>query len=566
MPTLKEKVVGLLRQLSTGNETKGDGKAQCISAPVPPPKSFIEKYLNGEVRKTQPDIFCAKSSDDLPVKELAIFSNDIIASHTGPSGGLTRVNNRSKPFERIDLDVDFIDEDFVSSCDNISTLLKDEERFSEEPKKLAEQRRDSGTSSDDDEIAGIKDWNMPNENAFGISTTLYEFNPITKANAGDPIADCFGICMRQNNAIIALADGVNWGEKSSLAARCAVHGCMEYLNNAFFCGGAKISNTSDIFVCLLRSFHAAHNLILKEKAMHTTLCAAVVCPIKNSEKFAVCTCNVGDSFAYVYSKRYGIREITQGSHDIYSNRDMRDALGALGPVDGQNPELNNLTLSMTLVDPGDVVFLTSDGISDNFDPVVGKFALIKNSKILIRSASQRKEEPLKTKPLRRVNSQLTKSPTISEKPYLPRVEAHQRYELTLLRMEDMLKQKDDKEVSAKYICEELIEFVKKLTRAKRKILEDPELYLNSALPDTQEEQRLRRKQAGSKLMCVPGKLDHASIVAYKVDNYELDSSDNDKISLPDLSRKNEDLENVFSEEKNLKKSDSINFQHFESSI
>ena len=58
-------------------------------------------------------------------------------------------------------------------------------------------------------------------------------------------------------------------------------------------------------------------------------------------------------------------------------RDMRDALGALGPVDGRNPELNNLTVSLTLADEGDIVFLTSDGISDNFDPVVGKFALAK---------------------------------------------------------------------------------------------------------------------------------------------------------------------------------------------
>ena len=65
---------------------------------------------------------------------------------------------------------------------------------------------------------------------------------------------------------------------------------------------------------------------------------------------------------------------------------MRDALGALGPVDGLNPELSNLTcrwrwkvlyaiaislpFSITEVLPGDIVFLTSDGISDNFDPVV----------------------------------------------------------------------------------------------------------------------------------------------------------------------------------------------------
>ena len=46
------------------------------------------------------------------------------------------------------------------------------------------------------------------------------------------------------------------------------------------------------------------------------------------EKFVACTCNVGDSLAYVYSPSQGhVREITQGSHDIQSNRDMRDALG-----------------------------------------------------------------------------------------------------------------------------------------------------------------------------------------------------------------------------------------------
>lgn len=63
-----------------------------------------------------------------------------------------------------------------------------------------------------------------------------------------------------------------------------------------------------------------------------------------------------------------------GSHDVHRMRDMRDALGALGPVDGTNPELANLTCAMTEVDPGDIVFVTSDGVSDNLDPVVGKFA------------------------------------------------------------------------------------------------------------------------------------------------------------------------------------------------
>lgn len=64
-----------------------------------------------------------------------------------------------------------------------------------------------------------------------------------------------------------------------------------------------------------------------------------------------------------------------GSHDITSNRDMRDALGALGPVDGINPELSNLTLSITTLDKGDIVMVASDGLTDNFDPSVCKFTV-----------------------------------------------------------------------------------------------------------------------------------------------------------------------------------------------
>ena len=122
---------------------------------------------------------------------------------------------------------------------------------------------------------------------------------------------------------------------------------------------------------------AAHNTILKKEGGLTTLCVCLVCPVYNSADFAVCCVNVGDSFAYVFSKNNGIREVTVGSHDVASERDIRDAGGAIGPVDGDNPELQNLTCSLTFVNKGDVVFLTTDGISDNFDPVVTKVAIPK---------------------------------------------------------------------------------------------------------------------------------------------------------------------------------------------
>lgn len=68
--------------------------------------------------------------------------------------------------------------------------------------------------------------------------------------------------------------------------------------------------------------------------------------------------------------------------------------------------------------------------------------------------------------------------------------------------------------SAEDLCERMVDFATKLTAAKRRILEDPELYAADAAPG--EEARKRRHHAGPRLAMVPGKLDHASLVAYQV--------------------------------------------------
>ncbi|XP_042225001.1 uncharacterized protein LOC121868428 isoform X2 [Homarus americanus] len=466
--------------------------------------------------------------------------------------------------------------------------------------------------SEKEEIAGLLNWNRPHKRAYGLSTTLYERHPVTSERAGNPIADAFGVVAREDSAILALADGVNWGEKASIAARCAIHGCLHHLNTALYSPAASPpETTTDIFVALLRSFHAAHSLILQEDGMLTTLTAAVVAPLSNKEQFVVCVCNVGDSLAYVYSQKYGVREITQGSHDIYSMRDMRDALGALGPVDGQNPELNNLTCSLTYCDPGDIVFLTSDGISDNFDPVVGKFAIPRKEKETKSSSreSQSTERPnsgkgpreqqnggqephgeghksegnktqnsareprgsgqgrrngerqqptrqhsqqqqrgrarrpqqgAKEQPagpgrgvkqpvsnVKSVGAGLPEDEDVSTDPFLPLVEAHQRHELTLLRMEDLLRcglTSMGPVTTAQGLCLEMVHFATKLTVAKRRILEDPDLYPSASKELSRSDQRNRRRKVCEKLALVPGKLDHATVVAYTVGAYREDDS------------------------------------------
>ncbi|GIY13247.1 PP2C-like domain-containing protein CG9801 [Caerostris darwini] len=530
MPTFREKVGGFLRQLSTGQEKKPDYKSPCTSPTST--GSFIHKYLLGEVKKYHPEVLYGKSYYELPVKEIAPLSRTVLSACTGPQGGLTTVDLETKPFEFPDVDVHFIDEDHRDSSENLVKLkdIVQEDTYSSAhddiepwPDVNPSISDSNGESLKKAEIAGIKDWFSPCESAYGIATTLYECHPVTKENAGNPIADAFAVVMRENSALLVLADGVNWGEKSCLAARCAIHGCVNYLNKVLYREGAGDISSLDIFISLLRSFSEAHNLILHENGTLTTLCAVVVAQLKKSNKFIACACNVGDSLAYIYSPKYGVREITQGSHDIYSMRDMRDALGALGPVDGINPELSNLTLSMSELDPDDIVFLASDGISDNFDPVVGKFAIPrkidKRSKTPTESQATTTIDPKGSNPVSPVNTQ-TEKETFDIDLSLPVVEAHQRHELTLLRMEDLIingvNEGDSPCKTAQQICEQMIDFAEKLTIAKRRILEDPDLYKNDDMKVNQAGQRMRRRKVGEKLSMVPGKLDHASIVAYTV--------------------------------------------------
>ncbi|GAB0088845.1 PP2C-like domain-containing protein CG9801 [Sergentomyia squamirostris] len=487
---------------------------------------------------------------------------------------------------------------------------------------------------EDEPIAGVTNWKSECEHTYGLSVSLYEENPITTEQSGSPIADCFGIVTRGSSAALALADGVNWGEGARLAARSAVLGCLEYLDTAVFGLHGTAKSTREVLVSLLRSFWEAHDCILEVGGALSTLTVAVIIPLagENSGKSVVCACNVGDSLGYVYSKQYGVREFTQGSHDITSMRDMRDALGALGPVDGNKPELGNLTLSITVVEEGDIVFLTSDGISDNFDPVVGKFAEALTSEALIepRLASKRQnkstsaipstrhERPQQTvhqskdtnsipssghkggrsKPLGsmvpssstavtpghpvrppRTKKTVTGLPPLSannveniapSRPKymrshtviepsrnstkilspgpllkfprsaagLPLVSGAQRHKLTLLRLEDLLNYGINGTLkpctSAKKLCTLLVDFAKMITSAKRKVLEQRESYVK-LVPDEhgirrevemnriQQRAARRRIVEGSTFQSLPGKLDHATVVAFEIIPREIPS-------------------------------------------
>ncbi|CAI8034297.1 PP2C-like domain-containing protein CG9801 [Geodia barretti] len=129
----------------------------------------------------------------------------------------------------------------------------------------------------DESIAGVVGWQRPQSNADGESITLYEHKDQSTYHHGDPIADVFAILARPNSCILAVADGCGWGIKPRLAARCAVHGSIEHLNEKLFSSSsAEKFTTQDVFHVMYRSLHTAQKRIIQHGGTTTTLCLAVV--------------------------------------------------------------------------------------------------------------------------------------------------------------------------------------------------------------------------------------------------------------------------------------------------
>ncbi|PAV90510.1 hypothetical protein WR25_27159 [Diploscapter pachys] len=559
---IRRHVRGLLRgKLSPSTSLEATAEAGEDDPPTPTREAneFLSQcYLAGiDGRKLDfPEVYFGKTGLDIPCIHLQPFSNDVFASYTGPDGGLTQVGEiRRQPLVRM---ANLDDEMSLSVGESSEDegIDKDSDEDTEQPAlsqplKKNKRQRSNNILGSCSSLIGPNGGDMPNgngadkfdwschdsERAFGLSVSLYEKNPNTGVNAGEPIADVWGVIGRNNNGVLAMADGVNWGEGARTAARCAVRGAIDHMNVQI--EDNSLCTTTEVFHELLAAFHSAHSLILQEGGLLTTLCVAVVVPAKHGNSWVLCCCNVGDSLCFVYNRNYGVREVTLGSHDIDQMRDMRDAGGALGPVDGRNPQLHNLTCSMTFVEAGDTVFLTSDGVSDNFDPVVGKFCVIR------RTESENNKENNSQLPPREARTLNISTKDSPQREYartrpcaatLPCVDAATRHELMLVRMRDIIANGIEPNrntssmtssprheplfprISASLLCHRLIQFATQLSQAKRRTLENPELYKKEKM--SKSEQRARRKAVREKIADMPGKLDHASVVAYAVGIYE----------------------------------------------
>ena len=372
-------------------------------------------------------------------------------------------------------------------------------------------------------------WQRPAPNADGESITLYEHKDKTTFHHGDPIADVFAILARSNSCILAVADGCGWGIKPRLAARCAVHGSIEHLNEKLFQKNLlsstppeRLKTVQDVFHVMYRSLHNAQTCIIEHKGTTTTLCLAVAVELvepKAGNKWGVCVVSVGDSVCYVWRhESQEVHEVTAAIREG-KERNARDAGGCLGADIGDHPDLTNLCCCYAPVADGDLVFLCSDGVSDNLDPVTLREALSESTGAPYNSLETQEqhtttatEQPLTTQT---PNTTASTHPA----PSLPILAPPERHSWAMERLSSLLRRESERNehgrLTATSVKDAVRNYVIEVTEDKRNFLEQMWSQGNQGTL-TPAERREQDKKIGQTVKRLPGKLDHATIAVYQV--------------------------------------------------
>ena len=376
--------------------------------------------------------------------------------------------------------------------------------------------------------AGISNWSRRHPVADGDSITLYEHKAGSNNHHGDPIADVYSVVLHTNSCVLAVADGVNWGIKPRLAARCAVHGAMDHLNRCLYTQATTPPKTTqDIFHCILRSFDSAQRLIIERGGTTTTLCVGVIVELAQEQRGAcrwgLCVVSVGDSLCYVW------REDAQMAYEVTSaihagkERNPRDCGGCLGCNLGDQPDLSNLVCSYVPLSEEDIVFIVSDGVSDNLDPVILREGMSESTPTSPTHAVEPTKQPHPFPGSQDVTTkdQAAAAPSSEisngSNRMLPVLSPEQRQTLGLMKLTGILKEKlkSCEKLDAQKVNDAIVGYVIEATEMKRGYLE--KCWQECDRADlTAAERRANDRKISVHLKSLPGKLDHATIASYQV--------------------------------------------------
>ena len=351
----------------------------------------------------------------------------------------------------------------------------------------------SGSESDGI-IAGISNWKGPIKQADGDSITLFDHKPDSSDHRCDPIADAYAVIARPNNAILAVASGCNLGAKSQQAARCAVRGCIEKLNETLLSDSSP-KTTQQVVSHILSSFTTAQEMITKHEGMTASLCVAVICRLHRhwgEHEWGLSVVSVGKISCFVWKNGAGtVHEVMSPAlHDVAST-------ACLGPSQNGEPDLGSPVCSYVHVSRNDVVFLATRGIYDNFDPFV-----------LLDEANEEVGMKYSTIP---ASNQSQSVPLLTEK-------GKEKRRLSLLSelLKNCRAHRKADHLSALALKEAIIGHVVTVTEKKRNFLEKNWQDMKYAEMLTDDEKAAMEKRILQLAEEYPGFLGHATIAAYQV--------------------------------------------------
>ena len=130
-------------------------------------------------------------------------------------------------------------------------------------------------------------------------------------------------------------------------------------------------NTQDAAKGVQRGFAQAHEKICSKEGIKAStqllggIFVALVKKENEEKKWAFIACGVGHCKAFMLHKAGSVVvDITRDNY-LY-NYDVPQ--GAIGPVNGMSPNLENMRLFFRICDPQDVLILTTQGIHNNCHP------------------------------------------------------------------------------------------------------------------------------------------------------------------------------------------------------
>ncbi|KAL7719206.1 PPM-type phosphatase domain-containing protein [Entamoeba marina] len=217
--------------------------------------------------------------------------------------------------------------------------------------------------------AFIPDEEPPQETYYihyskNFSNVCFSTYPVLNGQKfGKPIADCSQIDIYKDIAILSIADGCGIGKRPRASATIACKKFAEYIISEV----PKQKILKDVVGVIVDSLAYVQTEILSSvdnplDAGLTTFLGCVI--LKTGTKYAICYVNIGDCRAIIIDDNQIASELINN----YQGRvDIRTTGGKLGPVNHEEPELDNFECGITFCSENSILILMTDGICDNFD-------------------------------------------------------------------------------------------------------------------------------------------------------------------------------------------------------